>query len=779
MIISYFHKFNPEHTSDSDIDISSGVDLTIHKELVISFFENDPAETDVEIDDSCFKSTFNRDLNLHFPTTVELYKEYYDYYSQTFKRKQITLVHANQNEYINDIDNFNIIKLIPSDSKFYSFKIYNLNLDYDFTYILVFNNFKTINAGLLFDKTYNEISFKTLAKQTHETTTYTKLSNNINEKIKLLSKLTDADQILNNSDCFNFEYGLTQKNEITGNYEPVLDNLYNQVSIKYDNASALEELFLKQYLPEFYYYFKDISNPSSYNEFATIKSRNQIQTLKTIIAKNSTIVNNFKGTRKGIEFLHGIFAEGLGYQIISVDPDIYQNFVYSITTTLPIAFWERDIKPIVHPCGWLCRYIYIDLNPNVPFLSLRNFKKNIQVWYKRNDSYIDAAFSHILNYKNKQVYSDIVIGNLSSELKFNFNNSEYFQNTDRKYCFLSDDHKQNGKWILEKGKTIFKTNGNFTIRVGSSINILGDVYNIIEFNPDTFIFTIDKPFIKNYFLDESIIYSINDLPTSFITERDGYYLSDQQVLNGYNSYQLLRELLDKQNYKLTADFRLSRKQFSLAFSKSGIGLKYQWFIFKNGVKIGEQVSSYPHFNHELLEDSCGFTAQLMLHSGDWYQAIGEWDLTPYHPRRENTYTINAKHKFLDFIINARNLMPNSFITFGSYTSYYTDTSTVATDDFEIDYTNASMLEEISAAGFTVTKVSSDIIQISYNLSGLFTSYEWEINYDSVLINKLKTTSNHLILQIAGGLDHYSINLNLINDYINVKIPVVINANFLI
>ena len=214
--------------------------------------------------------------------------------------------------------------------------------------------------------------------------------NDIYFKTRHLSSLIDIDDIIYKaSDYFDFEYKVTEYDADANTYDHVTDPEREELGLedtdrvlRFENQKSIEELFVKQYLPEYINYMKDINDPPTVeiaeestnpcaedlteeeitcdnNSPALIIDSGELKDLKNILFKNITLMNYFKGTEVQMEFLISIFSSSLGWHYISVDPDPYHKFIYRISTTMPERYWTENIRPITHPLGWDDMYVFV------------------------------------------------------------------------------------------------------------------------------------------------------------------------------------------------------------------------------------------------------------------------------------------------------------------------------------------------------------------------------------------------------------------------------------
>jgi len=223
--------------------------------------------------------------------------------------------------------------------------------------------------------------------------------NDIYFKARNLDMLIDIDEIVHEvADVFDFEYKPTEFDPESKTYSKIPDQTKvdqglkdTDTVLKFENSKIIEELFIREYLPEYTKYLNDVNDP-----ILSVIADAESDNLKEILFKNVVLMNYFKGNVTQIQFLVSIFGASIGYYYVSVDPDPYRNFVYRVSTTLPEKFWHDDIKEITHPLGWDDFYIYVpdDLNSwhQMKIMTVEDFEENWEYYAKTPPvSYLDIA----------------------------------------------------------------------------------------------------------------------------------------------------------------------------------------------------------------------------------------------------------------------------------------------------------------------------------------------------------------------------------------------------
>ena len=387
-----------------------------------------------------------------------LYKEVYNKITKTTTSVPINII-----TYINDgvnlppsiLSNYNYIEYTPSElhnnynqpsESNQIIYIKNLNFDLGATYRLKIKGL----IGYLYEPDVpgesrlidfsDEINIRFVAINSELNKKFIKAFtseiNNVVSKMYNITDLLDVDKIILDSDeRYNFKYIPVDFNMVTQDYRE-----YGNVDIEVDNSAIVEELFVKQYLNEFSNYFNDMSDANNRSLNSTLKSRYNVQVLKTIIAKHAFVFNQFKGNKKGISYIVNLFCDALGYDLLSIAENPYTNFSYTITSTLPKDFWENDIKPIVHPIPWVCQYNQIVFNYKDPVANWVNyhniFHNTFELFYERKRLYSYLEKFNRYNNMNDNTYNDSneIVSDLSDESEYRFSPSNYI------YEYLDSDN---------------------------------------------------------------------------------------------------------------------------------------------------------------------------------------------------------------------------------------------------------------------------------------------------------------------------------------------------
>lgn len=245
---------------------------------------------------------------------------------------------------------------------------------------------------------YNQIMpvFSTEYIQSTEdsSTAYKQYFNDVYYKMRNMDILIDVDRLFTEApDVFNFSMRVSQYMPDDKVYDTVQDERKIAAGetdtarvIDVDNASTIQDLFVKQYMPEYVTYFDDMRKNRVLVESAT-----NIDDFQLLLLKNITMMNYFKGNRRQMEFLISVFSATIGYHLYYVTPDPYYNFIYRVTTTMPKRFWLNDIKPITHPLGWGDFYVEVPEAPGGVQIKVYDEDYFVKYYKLPKQTYIDVA----------------------------------------------------------------------------------------------------------------------------------------------------------------------------------------------------------------------------------------------------------------------------------------------------------------------------------------------------------------------------------------------------
>jgi len=199
---------------------------------------------------------------------------------------------------------------------------------------------------------------KEIIKVYVETSSAIRNTNDLYYQLQTLSKFNSIKDILLNSDNKNFKFNPVSYNTDSGKYNYIKSSGV-KAEVEESITDTARDLFINQYASEYRNYFNDIINRDKINTGYTL-TEDSIKQLNLLVLENISRLNCLKGTKKLMEYVLGIYARVFNYQLISVVEDRNFNFLYRISTSIPKDFWIKNIKPIVHPCGWFDVYNYID-----------------------------------------------------------------------------------------------------------------------------------------------------------------------------------------------------------------------------------------------------------------------------------------------------------------------------------------------------------------------------------------------------------------------------------
>jgi len=223
--------------------------------------------------------------------------------------------------------------------------------------------------------------------------------NDIYYKARNLDALVNVDKIVFDlARMFNYQYKVTEYDADLNEYHYVTDEEKKLADLDdtdtvltFDNAKIIEELFVKQYLPEYQRYVNDINNPD-----ISVLLVDERQKMKDLLFKNITLMNYFKGNEGQMQHLVSIFSTSIGYYYVSVDPDPYYNFIYRVSTTLPKKYWLNDMKHITHPLGWEDFYVLVPTDANA-WHQMKTFDtmESFEEYWEKYGNFPDRMYADI------------------------------------------------------------------------------------------------------------------------------------------------------------------------------------------------------------------------------------------------------------------------------------------------------------------------------------------------------------------------------------------------
>jgi hypothetical protein len=282
------------------------------------------------------------------------------------------------------------------------------------------------------------LTFTTAVITTSVPKVFSTYINNTFHKLNNLHKILDIDTLLYEPDYFSFQYTTTVSNNTVSNN--VVNPNTTDYLLQFDNDNLFETEFVKSHLPEFISYFESISNEANI-EFEILSLAEDLRTTKNLMMKKSVLINQYKGSYSGIKNILDIFRNSLGYQIVNVTQDPYRNFSYYVVSDIPVEYWNIDIKPIVHPLGWIANYeqiyTYETFNnvdyPNLNWIDFQRRKFASQYYectmFLTKSVDIALVATPIPSLSNKEWTHEIPIGDFITGNKFNFNFTLYDMET--------------------------------------------------------------------------------------------------------------------------------------------------------------------------------------------------------------------------------------------------------------------------------------------------------------------------------------------------------------
>jgi hypothetical protein len=219
--------------------------------------------------------------------------------------------------------------------------------------------------------------------------------NDIYHQLRNIDNIISIDNVVTESDHYDFNLTPSSYNIVTKKYE------YDDNTLLINSNQLVLENYINQYFSEFNTLFYNIKNKNylnADNPDITIEdySDEYLNNINLAIMKNIVRYGALKGNIYLISFVLGLYTKFLGYNFISVVEDLSNNFVYRVSTSLPKSFWNKYIKPVVHPIGWNSVYNEITSFTGDTYadFDLINYQQKLRHlnWNINSVSYLDAEY---------------------------------------------------------------------------------------------------------------------------------------------------------------------------------------------------------------------------------------------------------------------------------------------------------------------------------------------------------------------------------------------------
>lgn len=219
--------------------------------------------------------------------------------------------------------------------------------------------------------------------------------NDVYHQLRNIDNIISIDKVVTESDHYDFNLTPSSYNIVTKKYE------YDDTTLLINNNDLVLENYINQYFSEFNTLFNNIKNKNylnASNPDITIEDYDDeyLNNINLTIMKNIIRYGALKGNIYLISFVLGLYTKFLGYNFISVVEDLSNNFVYRISTSLPKSFWNKYIKPVVHPIGWNSIYNEITSFTGDAYIDfdLINYQQKLRHlnWNLNSVSYLEAEY---------------------------------------------------------------------------------------------------------------------------------------------------------------------------------------------------------------------------------------------------------------------------------------------------------------------------------------------------------------------------------------------------
>lgn len=556
-------------------------------------------------------------------------------------------------------------------------------------HILVCKDFGSLDGELLF------LEIREFVASSSE---YSRNYNDVYYQLRSLYNILSIDDVVNKVDNYDFIFNPTNFSLVTDKYE------YESYAVSALNTDLVIDNYVDQYYREFSTFFHDAKNQYLKNPSvsATLHySESYLNDINLALMKNVTRYNALKGNQYLIEFMMLLYSKILGYYFISVNEDPTHNFVYRVSSSIPPAIWNKNIKPIIHPLSWGDIYNYVPsivaLNVDLdPCYYLRRMKDS--PWRMDCISYLDAEMY-------SRAYYPFQL-NTRPVLK------RHFYNLKRMY------HNQGG-WELEN---IYEHSLS-----GHKYCIFNNPYDQAKFN----VYESSSAFEDNYYIPTLAISTGETTATPLRTVE----------INAVD-----RQTRDLQNYWMQYD--ALTQQANITYKTSGIALTYIWEKFNKNTRVDSAKTYFTDWSTTL---SGGEYVVLTLMRGDWRAKVLRYDLgleVRYKATVDSWLAKSRHRKFLDvrnYVDNA-SYIGNTFQSFTTerkchYVSWTNDFDynfalSAATFQAEVDNSNSLSAINIEQDNYSGTNVT--LATIKYQNPGIALKYEWSL-YVNGMMTEQKTT----------------------------------------
>lgn len=187
--------------------------------------------------------------------------------------------------------------------------------------------------------------------------------------------------VVNEGSKYNFAY--------TPKFFDPIEQTYSTTSpaqLTFNNQAFIKEKFRGQFLRGFDQYLTNIDD-------SKITTAADFLDIERVVYPAADQINNSPGLIANITFLTEIYAKAFNYHFVEIVADPIDEFIYYISTNLPIKEWRDTIKGIVHPIGW--RDVFVEVASPETAIGAFTFDYRTDIATLVNHGLVDGQLVHV------------------------------------------------------------------------------------------------------------------------------------------------------------------------------------------------------------------------------------------------------------------------------------------------------------------------------------------------------------------------------------------------
>lgn len=372
---------------------------------------------------------------------------------------------------------------------------------------------------------------------------------------------------------------------VTADYYVAEENISNDNYLKLtiDNSTNIKQYYINQYAREFESIINDLfyNNPDILEIAKKYNKQNPedyIRSFQSLFLKLVNKMSALKGTFFLIEMILKLYSQFLGKELISFMEDPINPFIYRITSNLPVETWRNNIRPLVHPMGWLDNYNIVD--SKLTDLIIQPFDKNTKIlstFKLKTISYIDAEKYFL----NQSPYSLLIPPSSHGDVN-------YYNNPDVKLNFIPPAVSGTAYFIPSSGDYF----GNLRYIKNIDGNSLGEVkiHDNYQRNFEK-LGRLGVPFddirilnYKKFNLKPGKDVIVNNNTIEYDNIDDYEFLHPKNISFTYN------QDLENNNVVLT-----------ITYPKPGFALQYRWDVYNKNKLLQSDITFFNKYTLNLTD----------------------------------------------------------------------------------------------------------------------------------------------------------------------------------